>query len=97
MSEPIPAAPGPVGGRRHSRRSLLRAGVLGLTGLNLIDLLRAKALAAAAGRPSPRELSVILAWLDGGRIRALAPHSQLRGDREYLAIFGAADERGEAC
>ena len=35
--------------------------------------------------------------LSGGRIRALAPHSQLRGDREYLAIFSAADERGEAC
>src|SRR3954468_14072397 len=49
-----------------SRRAFLRAGALGLSGLTLADLLRAGAEAAAAGRPAPRDLSVILVWLDGG-------------------------------
>jgi hypothetical protein len=48
-----------------TRRSLLRAGVLGLSGLGLSDLLRARAAAEAAGRPAD-DLSVILVWLDGG-------------------------------
>ncbi len=39
----------------------------------------------------------LVAWLDGGRIRALAPHGELWADREYRAIFGAADGAGEAC
>jgi ATP-binding cassette subfamily B protein len=47
----------------------------------------------------------LVAWLDGGRIRALAPHGDLWADREYRAIFGAADGpaeqagdgAGEAC
>jgi hypothetical protein len=49
-----------------TRRSLLRAGFLGLAGLGLPDLLRARAVAEEAGRPAPRDLSVILIWLDGG-------------------------------
>jgi ATP-binding cassette subfamily B protein len=39
----------------------------------------------------------LVAWLDGGRIRALALHGELWADREYRAIFGAADGAGEAC
>jgi ATP-binding cassette subfamily B protein len=47
----------------------------------------------------------LVAWLDGGRIRALAPHGELWADREYRAIFGSpdgpadgsADRGGEAC
>src|SRR4051794_27310781 len=49
-----------------SRRSFLKAGALGLAGLSLADLLRAEADARASGRPAPRDLSVILVWLDGG-------------------------------
>src|SRR3954452_16936268 len=49
-----------------SRRGVLKAGVLGLAGLGLPDWLKAQALARAAGRPSPADLSVILVWLDGG-------------------------------
>jgi ATP-binding cassette subfamily B protein len=37
----------------------------------------------------------LVAWLDGGRIRALAPHGDLWADREYRAIFGAADGPAE--
>jgi ATP-binding cassette, subfamily B, bacterial len=39
----------------------------------------------------------LVAWLDRGRIRAYAPHGELWADREYRAIFGAADRAGEAC
>jgi len=49
-----------------SRRSVLRAGFLGLAGLGLPDLLRAQARAKASGGPAQRDLSVILVWLDGG-------------------------------
>jgi hypothetical protein len=53
-----------VGDRRDggSRRSFLRAGVLGLTGLTLADMLRVRAVAG----PSTRETSVILIWKGGG-------------------------------
>src|SRR5262245_39321178 len=48
-----------------NRRSFLTLGVSGLAALRLPDLLRAKAAAAEAGRPT-RNTSVILLWLDGG-------------------------------
>lgn len=47
-----------------SRRALLRAGVLGLGGLALPDLLRARA--TATPRAPGRDLSIVLVWLDGG-------------------------------
>lgn len=46
-----------------TRRSLLTAGMLGLSGLGLPDLMRAR---AASKRPTGDDLSVILVWLDGG-------------------------------
>ncbi len=48
-----------------SRRSLLKAGVLGLTGLSLADMLRVRAARAAEGSPA-RDTSVILIWKGGG-------------------------------
>jgi hypothetical protein len=54
----------PPGG--PSRRSFLKAGVLGLGGLGLADLLRARATAKEQGTTAPGDLSVILVWLDGG-------------------------------
>jgi ATP-binding cassette subfamily B protein len=36
----------------------------------------------------------LVAWLDGGRIRAFAPHGDLWGDPGYRAIFGAASGPG---
>ncbi|MDR3632609.1 MAG: DUF1501 domain-containing protein [Isosphaeraceae bacterium] len=50
-----------IGQNGVNRRDFLRAGVLGLSGLTLADVLRAKAQGAAV-----RDLSVILVWLDGG-------------------------------
>lgn len=49
-----------------SRRSLLKAGLAGLAGLSLPDLLRLRADAPAAGRSMGRHKSVILLWMTGG-------------------------------
>jgi len=48
-----------------SRRRFLRAGVLGLTGLSLADMLRVRAARAEARQPT-RDTSVILVWKGGG-------------------------------
>ncbi len=48
-----------------SRRALLRAGTLGLSGLTLADLLRVKA-SGGVGRRGGDDPSIILIWLDGG-------------------------------
>ena len=34
----------------------------------------------------------LVAWLDGGRLRALGPHSELWGDAGYRAAFGAGPQ-----
>ncbi|MBX7166591.1 MAG: DUF1501 domain-containing protein [Pirellulales bacterium] len=47
------------------RRDMLKIGLLGFSGLSLADVLRSKAAANTAGRPSNGK-SVILYWLDGG-------------------------------
>lgn len=53
-----------VHGQGATRRAVVRAGLLGLTGLTLADLMRAR----SAGGPSrgADDPSVILVWLDGG-------------------------------
>jgi hypothetical protein len=48
-----------------SRRSFLQAGILGLTGLTLGDVLRARAEQAKTGKVA-RDTSVILIWKGGG-------------------------------
>ncbi|HEX3726291.1 MAG TPA: DUF1501 domain-containing protein [Pirellulales bacterium] len=49
-----------------SRRSVLKASLAGLAGLSLPTLLRARAQAAADGRPISHTKSVILLWMTGG-------------------------------
>lgn len=51
--------------RVGSRRWFLQTGTAGLAGLSMIDLLRVKAQAAAAGKSTGKK-SVILFWLSGG-------------------------------
>jgi hypothetical protein len=48
-----------------SRRSFLQAGILGLTGLTLGDLLRLRADQSAAGK-SAKDTSILLIWKGGG-------------------------------
>ncbi len=50
---------------RYTRRVALKAGMLGVTGLSLPDLFRAKARAAESGSAG-NDKAVILIWLDGG-------------------------------
>ncbi|MGE0756601.1 MAG: DUF1501 domain-containing protein [Pirellulaceae bacterium] len=52
--------------RLTSRRGMLKASFAGLAGLTLPELLRARAEAAAAGKPLPGHKSVILLWMAGG-------------------------------
>ena len=49
-----------------SRRSMLKAGLAGLAGLTLPDLLRLRAEAATKGQSLSRNKSVILLWMTGG-------------------------------
>ncbi len=48
-----------------SRRNFLKAGLAGMAGLTLPEVLRQRATAAAAGRPTNGK-SVILLWMAGG-------------------------------
>jgi hypothetical protein len=53
-----------------SRRDFLKLGVGAFAGLGMTDLLRSRAMAAAAarlaGKPSPSPVNCIMIWLDGG-------------------------------
>jgi Protein of unknown function (DUF1501) len=48
-----------------TRRDFLHVGMLSMFGLSVTDLLRFQT-ARAAGARSPKEVSCILVWLDGG-------------------------------
>ena len=49
-----------------SRRNMLKAGMAGLAGLSLPDLIRCRAQASDAGRPTSGNKAVILLWMTGG-------------------------------
>ncbi len=48
------------------RRNMLKAGLAGLAGLSVPDLLRCRARASEAGKPTKGNKSVILLWMAGG-------------------------------
>jgi hypothetical protein len=52
--------------RQIDRRTFVRAGMLGATGLALSDLLRAEKLAAQDSKPTKRQNAVIILWMRGG-------------------------------
>jgi uncharacterized protein (DUF1501 family) len=64
-----------------SRRGMLKAGLAGIAGLSLPELLRVRARAAESGRPMQSRKSVILLWMAGGpsHIDTLDP----KPDRPY--------------
>ncbi|HTI50918.1 MAG TPA: DUF1501 domain-containing protein [Planctomycetaceae bacterium] len=49
-----------------NRRGMLKAGLAGIAGLNLPQLLQTRASAAESGRPMKSNKSVILLWMAGG-------------------------------
>lgn len=82
------SSPAPI----HSRRELLRLGVLSAWGLGVSDWLRLRALGATAGTPqrAPQAQACILIWLNGGpsHIDTLDPKPDAPADvrGEFRAI-----------
>ncbi|MFF5139848.1 ABC transporter ATP-binding protein [Streptomyces sp. NPDC013157] len=77
-----------------------------LSGLDTVTEHRVAAALLAPG-PGPTRLIVAhrvstaaradtVAWLDGGRVRAVGPHAELWRDPEYRAVFGARAAEGAA-
>ncbi|MGH3169373.1 MAG: ABC transporter ATP-binding protein, partial [Trebonia sp.] len=50
--------------------------------------LRGRTRLVVAHRAATAARADLVAWLDGGRIRALAPHERLWEDPDYRALFG---------
>jgi hypothetical protein len=71
-----------------SRRDFLRAGVLGLGGLMLPDLLRLRAAEKAAGKPT-RNTSVVWLWLGGGPTHVETFDPKMTAPAEYRSVVGA--------
>jgi hypothetical protein len=71
-----------------SRRDFLKVGALGLAGLTLPDLLRTRAAAAAAGRPT-RNTSVVWLWLGGGPSHVETFDPKMTAPAEFRSTVGA--------
>lgn len=74
-----------------TRRHFLQVGTLGLGGLTLTDLLRARAAADQPARSLPK--SVILLFLDGGAPQHETFDAKPDAPREYRSIFGSIRTR----
>lgn len=70
-----------------TRRDFIKVGTLGMTGLALPDLLRARADAAAAGQSS-NEKSVIWVWLSGGPTHVETFDPKMTAPSEYRSVTG---------
>jgi hypothetical protein len=70
-----------------SRREFLQIGTLGLFGLALPELLRARAAAAESGKPV-KDTSVILLFLDGGASQFETFDPKIDVPKEYRSLFG---------
>src|SRR5258707_1116536 len=71
-----------------SRRDFLKVGALGMGGFLLPDLLRARASAAAIGKPS-RNTSVVWLWLGGGPTHVETFDPKMSAPSEYRSVVGA--------
>jgi uncharacterized protein (DUF1501 family) len=70
-----------------SRRDFLKIGTLGLCGLTLADLLRAR---AAEGKATTKRVpSVVLLFLDGGASHIETFDPKMTAPQEYRSLFGA--------
>jgi hypothetical protein len=70
------------------RRDFLKVGALGATGLMLPDLLRARAAATEAGRPT-RNTSVVWLWLGGGPTHVETFDPKMSAPAEFRSTTGA--------
>src|SRR5881397_1053037 len=71
-----------------TRRDFLKVGVLGMGGLMLPDLLRARAAASTAGRPT-RNTSVVWLWLGGGPTHVETFDPKMSAPVEFRSTVGA--------
>lgn len=70
-----------------SRRTAIKAGFLGLSGITLADVLRLR----AKGSASDRKKSVILMWLDGGPSQLETYDPKPEAPAEYRGPFGVTE------
>jgi hypothetical protein len=71
-----------------TRRDFLKAGVLGMGGLALSDLLRFRAAATETGRPT-RKTSVVWLWLGGGPTHVETFDPKMTAPAEFRSTVGA--------
>src|SRR5215470_13906666 len=71
-----------------TRRDFLKVGALGVGGLLLPDLLRARAAAAEAGRPT-KNTSVVWLWLGGGPTHVETFDPKMSAPAEFRSVVGA--------
>jgi hypothetical protein len=71
-----------------TRRDFLKAGVLGMGGLALSDLLRFRASATENGRPT-RKTSVVWLWLGGGPTHVETFDPKMSAPAEFRSTIGA--------
>jgi hypothetical protein len=70
-----------------TRRDFLKVGVLGMGGLALPDLLRARARASEEGRPT-RNTSVVWLWLGGGPTHIETFDPKMDAPAEFRSVVG---------
>src|SRR5262249_15578251 len=71
-----------------ARRNFLKAGFLGLGGLTLPNLLRARAVAADAGSTAVRDKSVVLLFLGGGASHIETFNPNMEAPAPYRSVTG---------
>src|SRR5208283_861196 len=71
-----------------TRRDFLKVGALGLTGLALPDLLRARAAAASTGQLT-KNTSVVWLWLGGGPTHVETFDPKMSAPAEFRSTVGA--------
>src|ERR1043165_5414139 len=71
-----------------TRRDFLKVGALGLPGFTLPNLLRARAAAAEAGKPT-RNTSVVWLWLGGGPTHVETFDPKMTAPAEFRSVTGS--------
>src|SRR6266481_4172804 len=75
-----------------SRRDFLRVGALGLTGLTLPGLLRARSAQTASGTRAS-DTSVVWLWLGGGPTHIETFDPKMEAPAEYRSMVGAVKSK----